>query len=698
MKKKNIFRAIRLLTLPVFMLFLISSCMETSYPDKSATKNLTIAAFYFNTDNPLIKVPIRNATVIVSEPGQNTSYQSLTNDRGYVNMPLTVPLAGKIYDVTVYNYSNSTLQKKSGIIVCRDTTIFFLFDTSTVKTVNCTMLDYQKTIVFIDDLGSTKLRQFTPENINKYERCALLFTNNATETVYAKLPALQAPFSYSTVFVNGFNVAMVNGEYQIPPNGSLQVCYYASTLVDSVFDRTSNIELRCSNNQKGTYKVRLQAEVIKKECNCDESVQFTKIQLPDKVEVGASKDIQNLVYTNNGTCPETIDKISFDGNDGWSVLSPTFPVTLAPGNSLSILARFKALRAGISTDTLKLKITPQGGTNTCNFDVYLEGEGCSAACPFISVEDIIFKPFSSNQITDTLASTPNGRVFVSVLNVIPPLNSVVTKNYYIKIPDTACSASSISIRVNYRDLYSPKYFSVSPQSLYLAPGEEGIISVKFTAPTLEELNVIIASRGRTGKTIDSLFGATVSLRGSGSQCNQVINDYAVVTVYPEISPIINLRAYNQKTSLKPEPENEVYSFGDNARTINKGAGNTPGEFPPLKGNIWLNVDNNDVSANPPQEPILNSNFGIGMKVWTNIPEAQFSNIARTYNDFVASNYSSGYSTAPLRNLKVGDVIAFQIGPKLYSLVYIRRIDNGTEATSSKQTGIEFRSMYPILIP
>ena len=115
----------------------------------------------------------------------------------------------------------------------------------------------------------------------------------------------------------------------------------------------------------------------------------------------------------------------------------------------------------------------------------------------------------------------------------------------------------------------------------------------------------------------------------------------------------------------------------------------------------MDVDDNNASANPPQEPILKSiSSFIGMKVWrSGVPEAQFSNVAGIYYQFVADpNYATGYSTNPLRGLKVGDIIAFQISAKTYALIYIRRIDTGIEQTSSKQSGIEFRSIYPIYIP
>ena len=167
-----------------------------------------------------------------------------------------------------------------------------------------------------------------------------------------------------------------------------------------------------------------------------------------------------------------------------------------------------------------------------------------------------------------------------------------------------------------------------------------------------------------------------------------------------LSPIINLRAYSQRTRLAPEPENEIYYFGAGARDIIKGPGNTPGPYPPPLGDIWIDVTDTLPTANPPLEPILKSVDGIlGMKVWrTGVPESQFTDVGSTYQQFLADpNNSSGYTPGPITGISPGDVIAFQITPNTYCLIYIRSVFNGTENNTNRQSGIEFRAVYPIYV-
>jgi len=60
-------------------------------------------------------------------------------------------------------------------------------------------------------------------------------------------------------------------------------------------------------------------------------------------------------------------------------------------------------------------------------------------------------------------------------------------------------------------------------------------------------------------------------------------------------------------------------------------------------------------------------------------------------------YSTGYGPGPITGISVNDVYAFKFSANTYALIFIRRVDNGSENTSSKQSGIEFRAVYPIYI-
>ncbi len=201
-----------------------------------------------------------------------------------------------------------------------------------------------------------------------------------------------------------------------------------------------------------------------------------------------------------------------------------------------------------------------------------------------------------------------------------------------------------------------------------------------------------------GSVEDSSFNVEITF--SGGSCEQKLDVAAVVTAFPDISPIINLRAYAQRTPFVPVPDNEIYFFGDGSRTILKSKDGKEGPYPPTKGDIWIDVADTSSSAAPPQEPILKlANPDLLVKLWkSNYLEADFSNVAKLVTEFAADPaYDSGYGPGPITGINVGDVYAFKFSESLYALIYIRRVDDGSENTSSKQSGVEFRAVYPIIV-
>jgi hypothetical protein len=343
------------------------------------------------------------------------------------------------------------------------------------------------------------------------------------------------------------------------------------------------------------------------------------------------------------------------------------------------------------------KIIDTNLCNNANVDfVFLKG-GCANVCPHIIWYNKDEQFGTTMPLIDTLTDRIDNRVNISPSQANP---NRVSYQYEIYNPDTSCSA--ITFNMSFKPMPGnsnydyPAFYQIEPANLTLQPGQHGLITITFIAPIKDTLDAIVARR-KTNSKLDSLFAVRLMIENSLNKCPQELDINAIVTAVPNISPIIDLRAYNQKTPEKLVPEHEVYYFGYASRTIDLN-----GEYPPQKGDIWIDVDNNDVTANPPQEPILKliqTSGIIGMKIWkTNYAENDFYNVPQLVADFKADpNHSTGYSNAPLRGISVGDVIAFQLAPGIYTLIYIRRVDNGTEQTSSKQSGIEFRAITGIYI-
>ncbi len=669
-------------------------CMETTSPEDIQVRNLVVQAFRVISggDN---RTPLSGVEVNVYDINEaSPAATELTNRNGAANINLETPLAGRNINVTAAY--NNQVQSKTSILICRDTLLVFLFDTTVVSNIDCANLSGRDSLIFVNENGSRELRQNMPEGIRRYERCWSLTNSSQTESITVSIPAVNAPYDIEGVYIGSSPTG--SNPVTVPPNTTLSICFSAGTENAGIFNQSINLGLSCEGSQ-GTYTLDLSAEVVEPGCDCEELEEEYIVILPESVPVGGSEEHTEVVFTNTLSCAVEISRTGFDGNDGWTILSPQFPQTLQPGESLTIEARFTPVKALENSDTLNLNIQPEGTQNNCPFDVIFSGEGCSNSCPYLAFDVYPLRIFNSPVPYDTLSNRDDNRVFVSITDFDPPFLSTVSKAYTVYNPDSACNEITIDITAIPQDNYAGDYYSISPQRITLAPGDSSAVNVIFTAPSYQELQQIAAARGNTGQTSDSAF--TIRLRLQAGSCLQEVNISSVVTIFPEISPIINLRAYSQRTPLKPEPEKEIYYLGDDARTINRGINGTWGEYPPVNGDIYIDVNDTLASAQPPQEPILKLiDPNIEMKLWrTQVPEADFSNVSAIVTEFSNDpGHSTGYSQNPITNLNVGDIIAFKINAFTYGLMYIRRVDNGTESTSSRQSGIEFRTIYPIYIP
>ncbi len=690
------------LLIPItIIIFSVYSCMESNQPDSEGNYNLTVRVIQIDPTQPNTTTPLANVNVKVNpSDGSAQQIEQITDFQGIARFTLHLPIFGKNFDIIAQH--NNRFQIKSNILICRDTLVIFVFDTSSIPSLDCNIIGSQDSVIFIDDNFSRELQQNTPLNTNYYTQCkSFINLSQNQETLLIRLPQLNSnEFFISSISINGNLIYPFPSEINLAYGQVLTICFGARTNVTpNIYNYRFIINVTCDNQQQQII-LDLNSKIVAPTCTCDDiRNNVYEFNLTQRVEVGTSTDHQENVFTNNTTCMISVSQESFEGNNAWSILFPSFPLVLKPGESLNLRARFSPKNSIPTTGILRLKLRFDGTTQDCPFEVRLNGNGCSPACPLISKTRSFFRPFGTrlNEYIDTLSNRDDRRVLLRLPGQLSDQYTSAAATYYILNPDTACNEIIVNLSVTPQDADAARFFRVSPSILRLAPGEIGAIEVTFISPTFDEFTQIYQRRGGQQRLIDSLFKIVINL--TSLSCNHRIEDIAVVSKYPDISPIINLRAYAQRTPQKSEPENEVYFFGALSRTILKTPDGQAGPYPPDKGDIWVDVLNNNPSANPPQEPILKSvNNTIGMKIWQrNYIEEDFSKVFNVYNQFMSDpNHSLGYSTAPLTGLQVGDVVAFKLNNFVYALIYIRRIDNGTENTSSKQSGIEFRSIFPIV--
>ncbi|MCX6155777.1 MAG: hypothetical protein NT007_16640 [Candidatus Kapabacteria bacterium] len=692
------------------MVLILSSCMQTNSPSDTNNRVLTVQVNQSLGTGSKTIVPLSGVDVVVYDSRSNkliNSGKTLIN--GSVKFDIqAVPIIGQ--SITVMANYNNQPQSKS-CTLCVDTNLVFVFDTTYITPLTCANLNKSDSLIFTDETGSRRLHQNNPVGINEYLACKSIPNDAAnTDSIIATIPPLAAPFSYRSISIDNIFLQSSAQTVKIKPGSTLNICIAASTAAIGTFNTPAiSIQLSCSAS-KGTYTIYPSALVVAPECNCT-NMQTILIAEANAIKLGTFIERTDLVYTNNLSCDVTINQVSFSGSGAWTIESPTFPVSVAKGQKLSIKAKFTAVKVGKNTDVLKLNISPAGSTS-CSLEIDYTGNGCTGACPQISDNRIFYSTFSTKNLIDTLSNRSDNRVMVSLTNVIPPINSKATSSYYVKNPDSSCTQVVVSLSIlpgTDKDQYYQQYYSVSPSQLTLNPGETGSFDIIFTAPNLTDFKNIVNVRQpdlskRT--TADSAFNIVVQLQSPS--CLQKINATAVISSLPSLSPIINLRAYNQITFLKPVAETEVYSFGNDARTILYAPGGGPAANPPVLGDIYISAKDNIPKPGITCEDTLKSvNNSVKMKVWSNWnpavnSEADFTDVSKVMTLVNAdANFKTGYTTNPVfkPNLAIGNVIAFQLNSFTYALMFIRRVDVGTEPSSSQQSGIEFRTIYPIyMIP
>jgi len=679
---------------------LFHACMESVQSEDTELRTIraTVLKMYDPASGEFLPVRGADVTVFEYKDGNQVELKTVqTNENGMAIFDLDILVIGKLFSMKA-TY-NSESQVKDSLLICNDTLVNFKFYDD-LESIDCSNLNRNDTLIFYDNDGSQRLKKNTPENINSYERCiTYVVSNNNAGAIEFQLPTVPAPYEISSIYVADKPVNINTKKVSVNPGESIVICYSVSTKTAGNFPNTLPINVRCADGTQGVLNLVLQAEVVEPSCDCTDIKTSAEIIVEERVEVGESLTFENIeVFVNNAACTVVITQTGTDLADGWTITSPTFPVTLAKGDVLRITGKFSPAHAGTSTGELNLNINPEGTSNNCPFDITFEGEGCSPTCPFIGLDGRLpLELFGTRSpYADYISNRSDNNVFISVSN----LNSVATKIYYVKNADSSCGEVTINIEMIPADNFARTYFSVTPSKLSLLPGEYGQVEVSFTAPTLAELQTILQQRKGAGPYTAADSSFSIRLRLISNNCQQLIDITAKVTAFPDISPIINLRAYDQRTTQKPNPENEVYYFGFGSRTIVKSPDGSNGPYPPTLGNIWIDVNDNLPTANPPQEPILKLiDNAIEIKLWQrNYPESKFSDVPVLVTEFAQDPaYNAGYGPGPITGIAVEDVYAIKFDDMTYALMYIRRVDNGTENTSSKQSGIEFRAIYPIYI-
>jgi hypothetical protein len=198
---------------------------------------------------------------------------------------------------------------------------------------------------------------------------------------------------------------------------------------------------------------------------------------------------------------------------------------------------------------------------------------------------------------------------------------------------------------------------------------------------------------------------------------------------PSISPIRNLRAYDQITDLKPTPEAEVVSLGSSVEGANsepgivfslRSAGSNTFPNPPNQGDLYIVVDNPNqatprVSRPPKLQLCPNSSCYQHIKlVATNFSETDFdklipiTDLLQTQYTASGGNYfAAGALTLPVTNVTGGNVYVMYSDamwgtggnnvPCCVSLIYIREVKDGMENNTNHQSAIEFRVINPVNI-
>jgi hypothetical protein len=703
-------------------------CTSVTEPTDIIQSRLTVRTF-LETNTGIF--PVQGATVTLTEVQLNGTSQSvgspsLSDANGVVVYQLQHPVVGRRFVVNG-TYNSIVNDRPVSVNVCADTSVLLTFTNIVPPQISCSSLNSSDSLFYRDDNRNDTIRK----DLSVSERCKTLFVNNGVKPVsVADQTGDISPFTRLQYLVDGQSV---NLPITLNQGQSLSACFSVSTASIGTFNRKLSLKTDCEGNT-GKYELNLKAIVAERVCNCPSTSFKNEVIITDEnrtvVEVGKSESFESVIVRNTANCEIRLIPNGRKTNSAdWINQSPTDTRVLQPNEEQRFNVTFQPRSAGVKIDTFMYRVILGNGVECSPLNVIVSGKGCILACPDLYLSTGFPlpqpEPFNNNNVpTITLSNTRNGRVNFSSSCSNGGV-STANRNILLKLSGNACSGNTLTINTEdngaLRD--NAQFFSVSPRTITMSPGSDSVlVNIRFVSPSIPRFKAIYDARGRNPQT-DSTFTISLVIQSQNPTCFKRITVNATPTNAPSISPVRNIRAYRQQTTLKPSPEYEVYTFEGDSLSARRRNDLTP--FPgeanaPLIGDMYLDVSNNAPTAVPPLPPIMyirnGGAFSYMARLRRGYPESNFDLVTPILteldNDIITTTAPAYFnplnpiwlnSTQSFNDVQPGDVYMFwdggfdaQIGRFCrLSLMYVRQVNNGTENNTNKQSAIEFRALNGI---
>ena len=753
-RKFNLFPITFLGILIISIILLSKGCTDDPVvTSESKIRTLTVIATVEDCDETGVCIePASNATFELFEVKQNerVSIGTFVADKnGNAVFKKEFPAIG-INAMVIAKFNNMVLQSKV-FLHCADTTLTFCFDCEPMINACCDDIDVKKFERVFKDLngqsniviGDKKAEDIT---IN------ILCNGCEDEDMYVTLPEFSTPFYLKSILIDGIQQDNDQKTITLHPEECLAIVVGMHT--DKVGEYKADLKLIISCEGGGgsgddiSWDLSLTGTVIEEDCGCpvETGKDTVRISYTDIIKIGESSgDLRQLIFTNDFDCDLIIDSLFIRENGNyfeygtepnmsphhWEITNlsglPGQKITVSKAEKFRIDYLFKPEQPCVCKDTFLLKFTAQ--TDTCNVVIIFTGEGCEDLCPLIT------SPTNGEQTMGGPTIIEEFSIPFSPGEDCKGVRTIVFERLSFSLENVECSCFEnlqATVEVTDNNDGSLGLFTVSPMSFNIPDDGTINLNAMFTSPTQAEFKDLGRDENNNSFTI------TIKITFPGhTGCTQEIELTAIVVNLAKLSEPLKLFAYNQETSLKPTPDFQVcdiefWTSTNPAEIVSLRDINMQGPTLPLDPfiigdtcNFFVNVDNPSTSAKPPQSPKLylieESRCADYIKLITRAYGEenfdQINPIQNLLNNAIppggAENYfynSSDiyqpfdYPGDGLGNLQVGDVYAiYSAGfdsdtgiPCCIALIYITQVLDGTEATSNKRSGIDYRVLAPIV--